>query len=186
MKKQALAAATAAALVSLTLAACTSTAKTTEATGMTTASEPVTLSVTAWKGQGTNEADMPKLNAAFEAANPNITLDFQYVDNASYVESLNPRLAGGNAADVIMVDREKMINWASQGYLADLSDQPWVERQDPSFGSAATLDGKVYQVVSESIGFGLYVNLDMLKSVGVDAARAVDAAARQAAAHRLQ
>lgn len=125
------------------------------------------LSVVGWKGAGTNVADMPALNSAFEKANPGIKLDYKYVDNANYETYNNPRFAGGSAADVIMLDRPKMLNWQKQGYLMDLSDQPWVKRLEPALAPFNQVAGKTYQLNCESIPIGLYANLDLLKANGI-------------------
>ena len=127
----------------------------------------VTLHVLSWKGSGNEQADMPQLNAAFEAQHPDIRIDFKVVDRNDYENYNNPRLAAGDAADVMMLDKTLMNKWQSQGYLADLSDQPWVGTMDPSLKSFNSVGGKTYQFNQENIGLGLYANLDLLKQAGI-------------------
>jgi len=164
MRKHGLVAAAVAAVTAVTalsLTACGSTKSPAPGASATT------LTVVRWKGEGTNVADMPALNAAFTKAHPEITLDFKYVDNPNYDVYNNPRLAAGTAADVIMLDRGKMNEWASQGFLADLSDQPWVKRMLPDLAPFNQYQGKTYQFNAENIPIGLYVNPDLLQKAGV-------------------
>jgi raffinose/stachyose/melibiose transport system substrate-binding protein len=132
-------------------------------------SAPTALSVAAWKGGGSELAGLPELNAAFEKAHPDIKLDFKYV-SPDYETFVNSRLAAGNAPDVLMADRVKMVKWVKQGYLADLSDQPWVSRMYPNLSFFNSIDGKTYQLNSENIAIGLYTNLDLLTQAGIASA----------------
>src|SRR5262245_18677064 len=128
-----------------------------------------TLSVVAWKGGGSELAGMPDLNAAFQKAHPDIKLAYKYV-SPDYETYVNSRLAAGNAPDVLMADRVKMIKWVKQGYLMDLSDQPWVSRMYPNLKFFNSVNGKTYQLNSENIAIGFYSNLDLLKQNGINAA----------------
>lgn len=152
------------AVVGLGLAACSGDGGSNAAAGTNK------LTVVAWKGKGANEADMPALNKAFEKAYPDVKLDYTYVDSANYDAYMNPRLTAGTAADVMMVDRVHMNEWAKQGFLADLSGQPWVKRMFPNLAPFNQVGGKTYQFNAETIPIGLFVNNDLLKSAGIDSA----------------
>jgi raffinose/stachyose/melibiose transport system substrate-binding protein len=132
-------------------------------------SGPTTLTVVAWKGGGTEIAGMDQLNLAFQQAHPEYKLDYKYVSE-TYETFVNTRLAAGEAPDVLMADRYKMLKWYKQGYLADLSDQPWVSRMYPSLKNFNSIKGKTYQLNSENAPLGLYVNLDLLKQAGINRA----------------
>lgn len=125
------------------------------------------LTVVAFKGGGTELAGMPELNAAFEKANPDIDLEYKYV-SPDYDAYNNSRLAAGDAADVLMVDRQKVVKWVKQGYLMDLSDQPWVSRMNSDLEYFTSIKGKTYQLAGENIAIGLYANLTLLKSAGIN------------------
>jgi raffinose/stachyose/melibiose transport system substrate-binding protein len=130
---------------------------------------PTTLNVVAWKGGGTEIAGMDVINAAFQQAHPEYKLEYKYV-SPDYETYVNTRLAGGEAPDVLMADRYKMLKWYKQGYLADLSDQPWVSRMYPNLKNFNSIKGKTYQLNSENAPLGLYVNLDLLKQAGINEA----------------
>jgi raffinose/stachyose/melibiose transport system substrate-binding protein len=140
-------------------------------TGTSSSSGPTTLTVTAWKGGGTELAGIDQLNAAFQQAHPEYKLEYKYV-SPDYETYVNTRLAGGQASDVLMADRYKMTKWFKQGYLADLSDQPWVSRMYPNLKDFNSIKGKTYQLNSENAPLGLYVNLDLLKGAGINQAPA--------------
>lgn len=126
-----------------------------------------TLTVAAWKGGGTEPAGIAQLNAAFQKAHPDMKLEYKYV-SPDYETYVNSRLAAGDAPDVLMADRGKMIKWVKQGYLADLSDQPWVARMTPALKYFNSINGKTYQLNSENIAISLYSNLDLLKQAGIN------------------
>jgi raffinose/stachyose/melibiose transport system substrate-binding protein len=139
--------------------------------GSSQPSAPTALSVVAWKGGGTEVAGMDQLNQAFQKAHPEVKLEYKYV-SPDYETYVNTRLAAGQAPDVLMADRYKMIKWYKQGYLADLSDQPWVSRMYPNLKDFNSIKGKTYQLNSENAAVGLYANLDLLKEAGIDKAPA--------------
>ena len=162
-KRRLMAVAAAAVIVPLALAGC-STSSNTSAGSATSG----TLTVVSWKGGGTDVGGMPAINAAFEKAYPNIKLQFKFVQSANYDTYNNPRLAAGTAADVLMLDRGHMLTWQKQGFLADVSNQPWVSRMDPALKPFNQIGGKTYQFNAESVPIAMYANVDLLKSAGID------------------
>jgi raffinose/stachyose/melibiose transport system substrate-binding protein len=145
----------------LGLGACSSSSSAKSSAGSTT------LTVVGFEGGGNEIADIPAINAAFEAAHPGVKLDYKYVANTEYDQYNNTRLAAGTAADVLMVNKPRMFTWQQQGYLADLSDQPWVKRLLPSVAPYSQISGKTYDFVQQNIPIGLYANLDLLAQAGI-------------------
>lgn len=132
-----------------------------------TASGHVTLNVVGFEGESTEVADIPTLNAAFEKKYPNITLNYKYVANTEYDQYNNTRLASGTAADVLMTNPTRVREWAKQGYLADLSSQPWVGNILPNIAPFGQLGGKTYAFSQQNIPIGMYANLDILNAAGI-------------------
>jgi raffinose/stachyose/melibiose transport system substrate-binding protein len=149
-------------MLTLGVAACASSAPATTADGKTI------LTVVGFEGGGNEIADIPAINAAFEKAHPNIKINYQYVANTEYDAYNNTRLAAGTAADVLMVNKSRLITWEQQGFLADLSDQPWVKRMMPSLAPYTQVSGKTYDFVQQNIPIGLYANMDLLKQAGIN------------------
>jgi raffinose/stachyose/melibiose transport system substrate-binding protein len=137
-------------------------------TSAAVSSDSGTVSVVGYKGGGTELANIPQLNAAFQAQYPNIKLTYKYVDGNDYDSYVNPRLAAGNAPDVLMADKGRINQWVKQGYLADLSDQPWVNRMSPNLKPFNSVSGKTYLLTSEVIPVSLFANLDLLKKAGIN------------------
>ncbi|WP_052432466.1 ABC transporter substrate-binding protein [Streptacidiphilus carbonis] len=154
------AAAAASALV-LGLAACSSSS------GSATVGGRTTLTVVGFEGGGNEIADIPAINAAFEKAHPDVKVDYKYVANTEYDAYNNTRLAAGTAADVLMVNKSRLTTWQQQGFLADLSDQPWVKRTMPSLAPYTQVGGKTYDFVQQNIPIGLYANMSLLKQAGI-------------------
>jgi raffinose/stachyose/melibiose transport system substrate-binding protein len=151
----------AAAALVLGLGACSSSSSSTSADGS------VTLSVVGFEGGGNEIADIPALNSAFHAAHPGVKVDYKYVANTEYDQYNNTRLAAGTGADVLMVNKPRLFTWQQQGYLADLSDQPWVKRLLPSVAPYSQIGGKTYDFVQQNIPVGLYANHDLLTRAGI-------------------
>lgn len=151
-----------AAAVTLGMAACSSSAPATTSDGKTV------LTIVGFEGGGNEIADIPAINAAFEKAHPNIKINYQYVANTEFDAYNNTRLAAGTAADVLMVNKSRLITWQQQGFLADLSDQPWVKRMMPSLSPYTQVGGKTYDFVQQNIPIGLYANMDVLKQAGIN------------------
>lgn len=147
----------------LTLGACSSSGS----GGAGSPDAKTTLNVVGFEGGGTELADIPQINAAFEKAHPNITINYKYVANTEYEAYNNTRLAAGTAADVLMVNPYYQTTWVQQGFLADLSDQPWVSEQLPQIAPFGKQGGKTYSFVQQNIPIGLYANLDLLKKAGI-------------------
>ena len=161
---------TGAAILALAFAACStggggSSPAASNASAGTT--EQVTLHVVGFEGGGTELASIPDINADFEKAYPDIKLDYQYVSNTEYDQYNNTRLAAGTAADVLMTNPTRVQQWVKQGYLEDLSSQPWVSNILPNVAPFGQIDGKTYAFTQQNIPIGFYANLDILKKAGI-------------------
>lgn len=147
----------------LLAAGCASGSGTADADGKTV------LKVYGWKGGDAEPANLKEINAAFEKANPDISLKFEFVPaNDKYTQRVQPELLAGNSADVIMTDSAKVQDWGSSGYLEDLSSQSWVSGVRKEVAPFVKESGKVYALPMEVIGISLYANTDVLAKVGVD------------------
>jgi raffinose/stachyose/melibiose transport system substrate-binding protein len=162
LRQRRFAAAAVASAFALVLTACSSSSSPAK-----TADGKTVLTVVGFEGGGNEIADIPQINAAFEKAHPDIKIDYKYVANTEYDAYNNTRLAAGTAADVLMVNKSRMITWQQQGFLADLSDQPWAKRLLPNLAAYTQVKGKTYDFVQQNIPIGLYANLDLLKKAGI-------------------
>ncbi|QCP00058.1 extracellular solute-binding protein [Arthrobacter sp. 24S4-2] len=148
---------------SLLLAGCTSTG----AGGAGGAGDKTVLKVYGWKGGDAEPANVKEINAAFEKANPDITLEYSFIPSAAYPQRVQSELLAGNAADVIMTDSAKVQDWGSSGYLEDLSSQPWVTGVRKELKPFVENDGKTYSMPMEVIGISLFANNALLQKAGI-------------------
>ncbi len=148
---------TCAAIAALTVAAQTANA------------QQVVLDVTGWKGNEAEPAGIAELVSAFEAANPDIKVEFSYISRLDTDVVLPPRLQGNNAPDVMMTDMPLVSIWGDAGLLADLgTDSEWYGRLEPSLVSSVTTGDAVYIMPLEVIGMGNFVNNGLLAQAGIE------------------
>ncbi|MEY9892478.1 raffinose/stachyose/melibiose transport system substrate-binding protein [Catenulispora sp. MAP12-49] len=160
-----------AATAALTVSACSSS-KSSGSTGSNGSGGQVTLKVVGWKGGTAEPAHMKEINAAFEAAHPNVKIDYTFAPSSAYTQKLNAEFLGGTAEDVVMASTADAPRWAKSGYVADLSDQPWVSDLSAPVKPLATVQGKVIAEPNELTGIGLFSNMKLLKAAGIDKAPA--------------
>ncbi|MBA3075303.1 MAG: extracellular solute-binding protein, partial [Anaerolineae bacterium] len=84
--------------------------------------EPVTIKVVSFLTYSENaDGAESKVVEAFQAAHPEITVDFQLLPYADYFTSLKTWVAGGTAPDVASLDLSMLQEMAAAGSLADLT-----------------------------------------------------------------
>ena len=108
--------------------------------------------------------------AAFEQANPGITVQVENSDWSSYWDKLATQTAGDDSPDVIQMDESYIAAYGGRGALLDLSTQSSV--LDLSAMDAKVLDtGKVDgTLVGAPVGVALFsvgVNPELLKQAGL-------------------
>jgi multiple sugar transport system substrate-binding protein len=108
--------------------------------------------------------------AAFEKANPGMTVQVENSEFSSYWDKLATQTAGNNAPDVIQMDESYIAAYGGRGALLDLSTQSSV--LDLSAMDAKVLDtGKVNDtLVGAPVGVALFsvgVNPELLQKAGL-------------------
>ncbi len=144
--------------------------------------EPVTLRVLI-HSQEPMTTFVQDFSRDFEAANPGVTVDVAVVGADDLATVTQTRLS---ANDVDVIDMFGFANpvqdymggatppaWQTlieAGLLLDITDEPWVQNYDQaSIEQAGTSDGRVYSVnLGRTVYGGMFVNNDLLASVGVD------------------
>lgn len=108
--------------------------------------------------------------AAFEKANPDITIDYTQVPFDQYSSTLQQRLsAKDDTIDVFAVDQPNLAQIAAQGFLVDLSD---LEDQAKAATSEAQYDINIYNDKMYALSVWnstqmLFYNKDMLDKAGI-------------------
>jgi raffinose/stachyose/melibiose transport system substrate-binding protein len=112
-----------------------------------------------------------KIIPAFQAKNPGITVEFNPTAPKEYNASLNARLEGGTAGDIITCRPfDASLELFNKGYLAGLNDLPSMGTfSDVAKSAWTTDDGKTtFCVPMASVIHGFIYNKDIFKEVGVE------------------
>jgi ABC-type glycerol-3-phosphate transport system substrate-binding protein len=142
-----------------------------------TTGRPITLEVwlTDWE-QETQQLFNEQLVPAFEAANPDVAVNVQYLDWRVFTEKLIAAHAGGVLPDIYEAGAEYVAPLATRGMALDIDSYlaSWSDRDDfyDSAWSTVTYQGKTYGVPMLSAPQTLMYRKDMLQSAGVDSAPA--------------
>ncbi|WP_353114887.1 sugar ABC transporter substrate-binding protein [Microbacterium sp.] len=109
----------------------------------------------------------------FQKANPDITVKQLNIPYAQYTSTINQRMAGGGGdIDLMVVDAGGAVaDWATRGFLADISDL-----KDAATKAAVSEDmvtsreykGKLYALETWTTSQFLYYNADVLKKAGIE------------------
>ena len=122
-------------------------------------------------GWGTPDV-VAEMIAGFEAANPGIKVNVEYLAYADGDDKVNTALEGGNAPDLIMEGPERLVtNWGAKGYMVDLADM-WDDTDKAEIfeslqQSCTSPDGKVYEYPVCMIAHCMAVNVTRFEAAGV-------------------
>ncbi|HZK59819.1 MAG TPA: sugar ABC transporter substrate-binding protein [Cryobacterium sp.] len=154
----------------LTLAACSSSGSgddntTDDAAG--NAAEPVTISYTNFISNGGNEENLDTIVAAFEDANPGITVDVTTLAYADYFTALQTDLAAGTAADVFDIEYGNYSSYAANGVLAELTVAD-PSAFDPTLLETYQTEGVQYALPTSFSDVVLFYNKALFDAAGLD------------------
>jgi raffinose/stachyose/melibiose transport system substrate-binding protein len=137
------------------------------------------LQVLVSSAQGSDNA-YEGLNAAFEEAYPDVTVEFQSVPNDAFAAARSSRLTAGNlditlgqpvAVPDFAPDGQKSDDAlaADAGLFLDLTDEPFLENFTPSVIDSLKYEGKVY-VVPTGLSYytGIFYNKDVFAANGLE------------------
>jgi raffinose/stachyose/melibiose transport system substrate-binding protein len=122
--------------------------------------------------QNGSQDQLDALIAAFQAKNPNITVTPEYLAPQPEQQTMRTRLANGTMNDIFWVwpgngNVGTVEVLAPYGYLADLSDRPWVSKIDPSIAAKEMVGGKTYAFMVEVSGWGAVYNNEAMAAAGL-------------------
>jgi multiple sugar transport system substrate-binding protein len=168
MKKVMTALLAAGALVAL--AACGGNSNNGNSSGSST--EKVTLKFQSLAFQKTTVAATKKIVADWNAANPNIQVEYVQGSWDSVHDQLVTQFQGGTAPDIIHDESADITGFINQGYLADLS--PYLSQGTKDAVSQGVWDtvsngGKVYAAPTLMQSYVVLANSALLKQAGITA-----------------
>jgi multiple sugar transport system substrate-binding protein len=115
---------------------------------------------------GGHEKDLDAIKAAFEKANPDVTVQIETTPYDDYFTKLQTAVAGGTAGDAFELNYENFVTYASNGSLAELKDVDG-SKYKPSLLEAFGADGKQYGLPESFSNVVLFYNKDLFKAAGV-------------------
>ncbi|TCO40995.1 ABC-type glycerol-3-phosphate transport system substrate-binding protein [Kribbella antiqua] len=170
MKKVMTALLAASALV--TLAACGGNSDDNGSGGSGSSTEKVTLKFQSLAFQKTTVAATKKIVADWNAANPNIQVEYVQGSWDSVHDQLVTQFQGGTAPDIIHDESADITGFINQGYLADLSPYLSQETKDAvsqGVWDTVSSDGKVYAAPTLLQSYVVFANTALLKQAGITA-----------------
>ncbi len=122
--------------------------------------EKVSITYSNFISNGGNEDNLAKIVSAFEADNPDITVDVKTLPYADYFTALQTDVAGGTTADVFDIEYATYASLAKAGVLAEL---PGVDATayKPSLLQAYQTDGTQYALPSSFSTVVLFYDKDL-------------------------
>ncbi|GIF64539.1 ABC transporter ATP-binding protein [Asanoa ishikariensis] len=133
--------------------------------------DSVTLSVFWWGDQDRAERTEAALKL-YSNRHPGTTFKVTWQGEAGYYDRLATQAVGGNAPDLFQIDDSRLVDYATQGLLLDLSapvarGQVDVTRFPPGLADYGTVGGKVVAVAAGAETSALIYNRSLVKELGV-------------------
>ncbi len=149
-----------------------SEASTDESSEPTASGEDVTLTYFTFSAAPDHLEDLDTIVSAFEAENPNVTIDVQTASYDDYFTQLQTRVAGGDAPDTFELNYENFVTYAEAGTLLDLTAAAG-DTLDPSvFYPRAyevfAQDGTQYGLPETFSNVVLFYNKELFDAAGLD------------------
>ncbi len=130
------------------------------------------VTMTFWHNSttGDGKAYWEKTVAAFEAANPNVTIEIQAIQNEEMDGKLQTALNSGDAPDIFMArGGGKLADVVKAGQAMDLTDKITQATKDALGGvlDAYVVDGKNYGMPVAVLPEGIYYSTDLFDQAGI-------------------
>lgn len=105
---------------------------------------------------------------AFENANPGVHIELLSNPNDGDV-TMQRRAAEGDLPDILQIaSYARVREYASKGYLEDLTSNDFMQRALPSSLDAVRWNGKCYAIPMDYAGIGVLYNKDIFKNLGLE------------------
>ncbi len=129
------------------------------------------VEVTMWGNHPEWKEAMEALIAAFEAANPDVKIDFSAVTSDQYGAKIQTAIAGGQTSDIFgELEGGIAVNVPKGGDLPyiDLTDKIDISQLTDTARGQVEVDGKVYGVPLAAYTVGLAINNPVFAEAGVE------------------
>jgi multiple sugar transport system substrate-binding protein len=119
-----------------------------------------------FSANGGHEKDLDAIKAAFEKANPDITVQIETTPYDDYFTKLQTAVAGGTAGDAFELNYENFVTYSTNGSLAELKGVDGAAYKK-SLLDAFSADGKQYGLPESFSNVVLFYNKALFKAAGV-------------------
>ena len=165
-------------LMTMSLAACGSSAGSSDASGTGSAatgdnsaaqaaSDKVTLSLCWWGNQTRNDVTKKAVDLYMEQ-NPNVEIKVEFTDWSGYWDKLSAMAAGGNLPDIIQMDYSYLQQYQQSGQLADLSQVIDTSKIADSVIDSGSIDGTCYALSLGSNAPMMVYDKEIVEQAGVE------------------
>src|SRR5262249_15215328 len=145
------------------------------AAGTTAAQANVTLSsIVPYTKVDPQYEELQELYARFHEQNPDVSINFDYLDHDAYHVKMQALAVSGNLPNILTLWPGKRTGYVTdRGYARDL--EPWIKQDDlaatqrPVFLEPQAKGGQVYELGVPFVNFTnvVYVNANLLKQLGL-------------------
>ena len=124
-----------------------------------------------WQSNGDNAA-IPAIAKAFEAANPDITVNVKFLADPDIASLLGTQLPAGNGPDAFMVQlgagtATSLVSLAQKGLIAKIDDLSWASKLDSGTRGVGSFNGHLYGLSPTAGAEGAIYNLDAVQKAGL-------------------
>lgn len=166
-------------LMTMSLAACGSSAGSSDASGTGSAAtgdnsaaqaasgDKVTLSLCWWGNQTRNDVTKKAVDLYMEQ-NPNVEIKVEFTDWSGYWDKLSAMAAGGNLPDIIQMDYSYLQQYQQSGQLADLSQFIDTSKIADSVIDSGSIDGTCYALSLGSNAPMMVYDKEIVEQAGVE------------------
>lgn len=131
----------------------------------------ITLQVSSWWSFESGSS-LDEFKAAFEAANPDIEIEYVQIPSGEYYTKVLTMVAGGTPPDVAMLGMDKLGTWVPRGALQELT--PLIEEAGfdldiffPALKDAITFNGGIYAMPRDATTGVVAYNKALFDEAGV-------------------
>jgi multiple sugar transport system substrate-binding protein len=139
---------------------------------VTVAQDPIELQLTWWGSQNRHDRTI-KVIEAYEAANPNVDIVYEFANFNDYWTKMNTQAASGQLACVMQQDYAYLAEWASRGLLLPL--EPFFEagtidvsNVPESIIQSGQYDGQSYGLSLGTNSQSIILDVDAFEQAGLD------------------
>jgi len=136
------------------------------------AQEPVTLTVASWGVQeGATQGYFEALKRDFEAANPNVTIEYQGYPYGQLRQQVLVMASAGETPDLVQVERGWMPGFVASGFFTpidNLVSDTWKADVFPKVRDNLTIDGQLWAAPWFYSPYVMFYNADLFAKAGLN------------------